>query len=53
MSTTRKFGTKKDIFGSPAAAARTRIEMCEKYGLEVDPEDLAIVAEDRQYEEGE
>lgn len=47
-----KRGTKKDIWGSPAKAAQQRIDMCERYGLEVDPRDREIVARDEQYPEG-
>jgi hypothetical protein len=45
--------TKKDIWGSPAKAAQTRIDMCKRYGLEVDPRDEEIVRENRQYKESE
>lgn len=35
-----------ESFGlGPVNAARSRIETCERYGMAVDPRDLAIVAE--------
>lgn len=42
-------GTKADIFGSPAKAAQTRIDLAKQYGLPVDVRDEEIVKLNESY----
>ena len=40
---TRKIGSFSEVVGDQAECARKRIAVCEKFGLPVDPADVAIL----------